>query len=57
MATKKITKEEANKAASVVTAYAKQEAKAHVKKGAQVTAKATKKYASAGFKKLKGLFK
>jgi hypothetical protein len=56
MPKKRITKEEANKAQSVVINYAKQEAKAHLKEGAHVTKKAVSKYAKKGFEKMKGYF-
>lgn len=56
MAKKAITKQEANKCASVVSKYAMQEAKKGAKKGAKATKKAVKKAASKGFSKLKSLF-
>lgn len=53
---KEISKQEANKCASVVSRYAMQEAKKGAKKGALATSKAAKRAAKSGFKKLKGLF-
>ena len=54
---KEISKQQANYCAKIVSQYAKQQAIKHTKKGAKVTAAATKKVAKAGFGKLKSLFK
>ena len=55
--TKKISKQEASRCASVVAKYAQQQTVAGAKKGATATAKAAKRLGKATVNKLKSYFK